>query len=146
MEGERKAGKSYQTSPSTGKGLLVTDELINHARHSADSASVTAQLRPHSLNHLTARANTFQARYCFCRHGNITTHMLVRLPHAKAGSIWHLSGFAFLLAVHTLVFSRTRRNSLRLNYFFPPSPLVLWMGSWQRGALKLSIWFLFFVI
>lgn len=47
-------------------------------------------------------------------------HMLVRLPHSKTGSVWHLSGFAFLLAVHTLVFSWTWRNSFRQNCFFPP--------------------------
>lgn len=58
--GKARNDAGYQSSPSTGKGLLVTDELINHARHSADSASVTAQLRPHSFNHLTARTNTFQ--------------------------------------------------------------------------------------
>lgn len=117
MKGGGKAGNDagYQSSPFTGKGLLVTDELINHAHHNADSASVTAKLRPHSFNHLTARANTFQARFCLCRHGNITTHRLVRLP--RTGSVWHLSGFAFLLAVHTL-FSWTQSNSLRLNNFF----------------------------
>lgn len=116
--GKARNDAGYQSSSSTGKGLLVTDELINHARHIADSASVTAQLRPHSFNHLTARTNTFQARFCLCRHGNITTHMLVHLPRAKTGSVWHLSGFAFLLAVHTLVFSWTWRNFLGLNYFF----------------------------
>lgn len=76
MEGGGKARNDagYQSSPSTGKVLLVTDELINHKRHGSDSASVTAQLRPHSFNHLSARVNAFQARYSLCRHGNITTH------------------------------------------------------------------------
>lgn len=61
--------------------------------------------------------------------------------HAKTGSMWHLSGFAFLLAVHTLGFSWTGRNSLRLNYFFFfflnfPSPLAMWVGSWQTGSFE----------
>lgn len=131
--GKARNDAGYQSSPSTGKGLLVTDELINHARHSADSASVTAQLRPHSFNHLTARTNTFQARFCLCRHGNITTHMLVRLPCAKTGSVWHLSGFAFLLAVHTLVFSWTWTNFLGLNYFFFSIFPVHWPCEWING-------------
>lgn len=143
----RRGGKAgndawYQSSPfPQEKGLLVTDELINHARHGADSASVTAQLRPHSFNHLTARANTFQARFCLCRRGSITTHMLVHLPRARPGSVWHLSGFAFLLAVYTQVFSWTR-NSLRFNYIFPPSIFpVHWPCKRVHGkqeALKLS--------
>lgn len=64
--------------------------------------------------------------------------------HAKTGSMWHLSGFAFLLAVHTLGFSWTGRNSLRLNYFFfffSISP-VHWPCEWVHGkqeALNLSI-------
>lgn len=110
------------------------DELINHTRHSTDSATVTAQLRPHSFNHLTAHANAHWVRFHVRRLGNITTHMLVYLPRAKSGPAWHLSGFAFSLG------SCTRAGILMDAVFleaklliFPSIFPVHWPYEWDNG-------------
>lgn len=141
--------KSWILPPSTGKGLVVTDELINHARHSADSATVTAQLRPHSFHHLTANANTFRARFCLRRHGNISTRVLVRLPKLALSHIYLALHF-YQEALHMLVLSWSLYSS-RLNYLFFPqfsrsighvSGLMAYRQESLAGLLALStLWY-----
>lgn len=125
---------------------MVTDELINHARHSADSATVTAQLRPHSFHHLIARANTFRARFCVCRHENRTTCTLVCLPRLALSDIYLALHF-HQEALHMLVLSWSRYSS-GLNYLFFPlfsqsighvSGLMVFRQEALTGPLALSM-------
>lgn len=112
---------------------MVTDELINHARHTADSATVTAQVRPHSFHHLIARVSTFCVRFCHCRHGNGTTCVLVCLPKLALSDIYLALHF-HQEVLHRLVLSWSR-YSWGLNYLFFPSIFpVHWPCEWLNGV------------
>lgn len=124
------------------KGLLVTDELINHAHHGADSASVTAQLRPHSFNHLTARANTFQARFRLSAWKRNHTHaraFATRQTRLPLTFIW-LCIFISCIQAGVLV-DTEEFLEVKLCFFSPSIFPVHWPCKRVHGkqeALKLS--------
>lgn len=106
-----------------------------------------APQRWQSLCHSSTPTSRLQSSDCACEHisGEILppsvwkpnrTHACTFATHQN----WHLSGFAFLLAVHMRLFSWTQRKSLRLNSYFSLNlltPLAMGVGSWQTGSSEI---------
>lgn len=90
------------------KGLVVTDELIHHTHHSADSCHCHSSTPTLRFIHLTACANTFQAScspLLTWKHNH--THTCTR---TETNKVSYLSGSAYLCWYCTHVFAPSQTH------------------------------------